>query len=474
MTALFIQAFPYCSAQKLFAHFAKEEGAVLLDSALSMTELGRYSFIALDPFLSMIAKDTKIKLDSDYLGLQETISGNPFTVLQTYLNLYKITKHPDLPPFQGGAVGYLGYDLCHHLERLQQYPPDDLQFPDLALGFYDVVLAFDHHQQQAMIISSGLPETEPVLQAARAQKRAYDLLEKMKVKEKISNHINLVKLSLNKITSNFTQTNYEQAVEQVRDYIEAGDIYEANISQRFTTILPAHAEPYQLYQQLRRINPAPFAAYMHFADTVIASASPERFLKLAEGVVESRPIKGTCKRSSDLAEDASLAQALLCSEKDRCENIMIVDLLRNDLSKVCLSHSVRVPQLCGLETYATVHHLVSVVTGQVQPGYGSLDVLMAAFPGGSITGTPKIRAMEIIAELESHARGPYCGCLVYFGFDGSMDSAITIRTFCLQGNQLTFQVGGAIVADSDPKAEYEETLNKAAALQAAYVAWGNN
>jgi para-aminobenzoate synthetase component 1 len=253
----------------------------------------------------------------------------------------------------------------------------------------------------------------------------------------------------------------------VIDYIYAGDIYQANLSQRFQTILPEGDSPFALYQRLRRLNPAPFAAYLNFGDIVIASASPERFLQLRGGWVETRPIKGTRPRGATPVEDKAHARELLASEKDRAENVMIVDLLRNDLSRVCRDHTVTVPELCVLESYATVHHLVSTVVGQLNPGATAIDLLRATFPGGSITGAPKIRAMEIIAALEPTQRGPYCGSIGYVGFDGNIDSSITIRTYAIKNNVVTFQAGGGIVADSDPAAEYEETLTKAGALMEA-------
>jgi para-aminobenzoate synthetase component 1 len=253
-------------------------------------------------------------------------------------------------------------------------------------------------------------------------------------------------------------------VQKVIDYILAGDIFEANISQRFKADLPAGLAPFDLYRRLREINPAPFAAYLNFKDTQLASASPERFLKLSAGYVETRPIKGTRPRGKSEEEDATLARELVASEKDWAENVMIVDLLRNDLSRVCENHSVQVPQLCGLESYPSVHHLVSVVTGRLRSGMGALDLLKAAFPGGSITGAPKLRAMEIIAELEPTRRGPYCGSVAYLGFDGALDSSIIIRSFCIRQGQVSFQAGGAVVADSVPRQEQEEVLAKAGAL----------
>jgi para-aminobenzoate synthetase component 1 len=266
------------------------------------------------------------------------------------------------------------------------------------------------------------------------------------------------------VTSNFTRPGYEAAVAQVIDYIYAGDIFQANLTQRFRAELPAGLTPFTLYRRLRQLNPAPFAAYLEFGEVVIASSSPERFLSVRDGRVETRPIKGTRPRGRSPAEDQALMRALLASEKDRAENVMIVDLLRNDLSRVCRDASVAVPELCICEAFATVFHLVSTIVGELEPGNSALDLLKASFPGGSITGAPKIRAMEIIAALEPTQRGPYCGTIGYIGFDGTMDSNIVIRTYALSGSTVTFQAGGGIVADSDPAEEYEESLAKARAL----------
>jgi len=454
-----VEQIPYCDPSKLFAFFSDQPAAVFLDSAKTDKNLGRYSFIAVDPFLELSSKNGQIKLGS------ENLSADPFEVLQQQLRKYPLNTHPDLPPFQGGAAGYFAYDLCHHLEKLPRTQQDEMQFADLMLGFYDVVFAFDHELNSAWIFSSGYPEMDLSLRKKRAQDRSQFFLNKMtdffSTQEKISNnHHDAINT-----TANFTKTAYEQAVQTVIDYIHAGDIFQANISQRFLATMPADLDPLILYGELRAINPAPFAAYIKFGETILLSASPERFLQLSNGCVETRPIKGTRRHGCTATEDEQLKTELLTSEKDRAENIMIVDLMRNDLSRVCADHSVQVTQLCGLESFSTVHHLVSVVTGNLKSNYNAVDLLRATFPGGSVTGAPKVRAMEIIAEIEPTVRGPYCGSIGYIGFDGTMDLSITIRTLALKNKLITFQAGGGIVADSDPVLEYEETLTKASALQ---------
>jgi para-aminobenzoate synthetase component I len=429
---------------------------VLLDSARADPRLGRWSYVAADPFLRLTSKDGRITLG------ERSFTGDPLAVLQRALAHYRLDHDPALPmPFQTGAVGWFGYDLAHHLERLPHPATDDMAFPDLALGFYDAILAFDLLERRAWILSSGWPEGTPEAAMHRRRARADQLAAVLghaatPAPEEPDPPV--------EPRSNFIRTGYEAAVRRVVEYILAGDIFQANLSRRYLAELPPGWDAWRLYRRLRRRNPAPFAAYLELGAVTLASASPERFLELRGRQVETRPIKGTRPRGATPADDARLGHELLTSEKDRAENVMIVDLLRNDLSRVCRDHTVLTPEICVLESFATVHHLVSTVTGELRPGLDAVDLLRAAFPGGSITGAPKIRAMEIIAELEPTARGPYCGAIGWLGADGWMDTSITIRTLAIQGGRLVFQAGGGIVADSDPAAEYEETLDKAKAL----------
>ena len=442
-----------------FARFASSPYAVLLDSAKVMDRFGRYSFLAVDPFSVLEAKDGRIALDG------RRFDGESFAVLADRLASFPLTHRDGLPPFQTGAVGFLSYDLCHNLERLPRPRADDMRFPDLALGFYDVIAAWDHRERRAFVLSSGWPEPQPAARRRRAVERAQWLAEQLSGDP--GEPPPPARHAAPEIRSNFERPAYEAGVQRVIDYILAGDIFQANLTQRFRCRMPEGLDPFALYSRLMAINPAPFAAYLNSGDTVIASASPERFLSLRNGWVETRPIKGTRPRGKTPEEDERLAAELLASEKDNAENVMIVDLLRNDLSRVCRDGSVAVPELCVLEAYATVFHLVSTVVGEMRPGLGAVDLLRASFPGGSITGAPKIRAMEIIAELEPTQRGPYCGSVGWFGFDGNMDTSIVIRTYAIKDGWVTFQAGGGIVADSDPAAEYEESLAKARALIAA-------
>ena len=430
---------------------------MLLDSARADPRLGRWSYVAADPFLTLTSKDGRLTLG------ERSFTGDPFAVLQRALAHYPLDHDPGLPPpFQTGAMGWFGYDLAHHLEHLPHPALDDLALPDLGIGFYDTLLAFDVLERRAWLLSSGWPETSPEASMHRRKARADALQARL---EPATTPGPVPELNgETRIRSNFTRADYETAVQRVVDYILAGDIFQANLSQRFLAELPAGLDGWGLYRRLRMRNPAPFAAYLKTAGVEIVSASPERFLRLEGRQVETRPIKGTRPRGAVPEEDRRLGEELVASEKDRAENVMIVDLLRNDLSRVCRDHSVLTPEICVLESFATVHHLVSTVAGELRPGLDAVDLLRATFPGGSITGAPKIRAMEIIAELEPTRRGPYCGAIGWLGGDGWMDTSITIRTYAIKDGKVAFQAGGGIVADSDPAAEYEETLDKARAL----------
>jgi para-aminobenzoate synthetase component 1 len=421
-----------------------------LDSASPDRRLGRYSFVAADPF-------TTLRLDRagpDWVSL-----------LKAELAACRIPAVPGLPPFQGGAAGLFSYELGHSLERLAKAPADDLAFPDLSLGFYDVVAAFDSVERRGWIVSTGLPESEEKARDRRAVERGTFFEAELARRPAPSA---TGPISLEGWQSNFTRSTYEAAVRTVVERILAGDIFQANISQRFAAEVPDGFDHFGFYRRLRSVNPAPFAAFLDHGDFVIASASPERFLRVEGGHVEARPIKGTRPRSADPVVDLLQAQALTESRKDRAENTMIVDLLRNDLSKVCVPGSVQVPQLCGLESFASVHHLVSAVSGRLVKGRDAVDLLAGAFPGGSITGAPKVRAMEIITEIEGHARGPYCGAIGYIGFDGTMDLNIVIRTAAFRRGICAVQAGGGIVTASDPAAEYQETLDKASRVFDAF------
>lgn len=439
-----LQHLPYC---------------VFLDSSKTLLPMGRYSFIGIDPF-------SVIRFQNNKLSINGTLQkGCPFTALEELLSSFPLQTDQELPPLQGGAIGLFSYDLAYQLEQIPRAIIDDMQFPDMLVGLYDLVIAFDHHLQKAWIFSSGFPEKQQAKRLERAESRLEYLLKQLD-KDSCFTITDLV-IPPECIISNFDPKSYIEACRKVIDYIYAGDIFEANLSQRFRFDLPELFSAFELYHRLRIVNPAPFSAFFNTGNCVICSASPERFIKLNDRKVETRPIKGTSPRSKDPMIDKQNAKSLERSEKDRAENIMIVDLMRNDLSRVCLDDSIQVTQLCGLESFATVHHLVSAIEGYLAPGKNAIDLLKASFPGGSITGAPKLRAMEIIYELEPNQRGPYCGSMGYLGFDGTMDTSILIRTFAIKNQTVTVQAGGAIVSDSDPEGEYQETLDKVMAMKKA-------
>jgi para-aminobenzoate synthetase component 1 len=369
-------------------------------------------------------------------------------------------------PFVGGAVGYLSYDLCRFIERLPSTAIDDLKLPECYFGFYDFVLAFDNLQGKTYAVSTGFPELREDKRIKRAQERLNEM--KAILAEAPSSDIEASFISPSapmgqvNLKGGFTHQQYADAVEKCRQYIIAGDIFEVNLSQRFEAELSI--TPYELYRRLRQINPAPFACYLDFDEVTVVGASPERFLRLRGDRVETRPIKGTRPRGKTPEGDKARAEELVGSPKDRAENIMIVDLERNDLGRVCRFGTVRVTELAILEEFPTVFHLTSTVEGQLREGKNGIDLLKATFPGGSITGAPKIRAMEIIDELEPTKRSVYTGSIGYLSFNGDLDLNIVIRTFLVKGKKAYFQVGGAVVYDSDPEAEYQETLDKARAL----------
>lgn len=451
-----IKEIDYPDIESVLMRLSCEENIVFLDSSKFDASLGRYSYIAVDPIHVIKSKNNIITVDD------KPCSGNPFEIIKQTLDIYSTKTLDELPPFQGGAVGYFAYDLLHHLESIPRAPSDPLNVPDLVLGIYDCVMAFDHLKKQCWILSHGFPEKNKTIRQNLAREKVEALYQKAILSEPQPNQ-NWSNDS--PIESNFSKQDYCAAIQKTIEYIYAGDIFQANITQCFHGRLPPNISYNDLYLALRQQNPAPFSAYLNFSDVCVASASPERFIRLQDGNVETRPIKGTRPRGKNSKEDTQLAEALLASEKDRAENTMIVDLMRNDLSRVCDADSVEVTQLCGLESYETVHHLVSAVEGKLIDGNDAIDLLQATFPPGSITGAPKVRAMEIISELETVARGVYCGSVGFIGFDGNMDTSVVIRTYILKDRDVYFQAGGGIVADSLPTEEYAESLVKARALR---------
>ena len=440
-------------------------GLAFLDSAMPHDLLGRYSFVAADPF-------GQFRVDQNGAFWQgQPLNDHPVAALRQKLRDYHTPAIADLPPFQGGAIGMIGYDFACWLEDLPRLP--DAGGDEVFFNFYDVVLAWDFQTQTCHLFSSGWPEDDFSARQARARARQQQFLDLLQCDGGDGEAVTAA-MPVLEWQANFDRAAFMAGVETVKNYILDGDIYQANLARQMVAAWPDELSPWAFYQSLRHHNPAPFGAYLVAGDRVIASSSPERFLRLDGDHAETRPIKGTIRRVDDLAEDARRAEMLKNSEKDRAENIMIVDLLRNDFSRLCQPESVQVPMLCGLESYAGLHHLVSVVTGTLAPGRDGLDLIAACFPGGSITGAPKIRAMQIIAEIENHARGAYCGAIGWIGFDGNLDLNIAIRTVVFENNQVMFHSGGGITALSDAAAEFDEVLTKSRRIIDAFAAGGSS
>ncbi len=435
---------------------------VFLDSARSHPNHGHYSFLGADPRLVIQSQGNQTTIITAGLG-HVVAEGNPWEVLDAMLSRFHLDGtivEPRLPlrlPL-GAAIGFLSYDTSWWLEKMPLPHSFLLPTPDLWFGFYDVLLAFDHLEKRGWLISSGLDESG-IVSTAQALFRQDQFLDELQSETVL---FPSKTFSTENIQQVYSQSDHKQIIRTALDYIRRGDIYQVNLSHPF--IGTVSESPQNLYLRLRENNPAPFSAYLDFGRGQILSSSPERFLKMDQKNIQTRPIKGTCLRTGNPLEDWRRAEALLRSVKDQAELLMITDLLRNDLGKVAEYGSVSVPELFRCEEYETVYHLVSTVEAQLRPYVSHLDTIAACFPGGSITGTPKLRAMEIIHELEPWRRGIYTGTLGYLGFNGISDFNILIRTLAHVQGQVCFHVGSGIVADSDPTLEYEETLHKARGL----------
>lgn len=456
---------PYCDCECYFSRLRNVK-RVFLDSSLRHAEYGRYSFIAFDPvYVLTYSEKGRLYKNDDLINVN-----NIFDYLNTLYDSVACEADDTLPPFQGGLAGNFSYDFGREIEVLPEFSQKDIDYPLFQLGCFDVVLSFDHLKKKAWLISTGIPESDLALRKKRATERlhwACDMLDgcwENEGRDTATSSTDADERDFSEVLSDFTKLEYMDAVEKAKEYILEGDIFEVNLSQRFTCTKSADVQASDIYKRLRTINPATFSSFVDLGGSIIASASPERFLKLNNGAVEARPIKGTRPRGKTVLEDEQLKNELLQSQKDIAENTMIVDLMRNDLSRACQANSIEVSQYCGLESYENVHHLVSVVRGVLRDDVTPFDLLRMTFPGGSITGAPKVRAMEIIDELEPTRRGPYCGSVGYISSAGDMDLSILIRSFVISDNLVTFQTGGAIVLDSDPLQEHEETLTKATGL----------
>lgn len=458
----------------LFNRLVALPGSILLDSGMIVEGLSRYSFMSADPFMIITSRGNRVKVARRHCPMgrnTEIKTGDPLDVIKDMLSEYKIITGACPSPFPAGAAGYMAYDLGRQFEKLPEMADNDLSVPDCWLGFYDLVVTIDHLNGSVYISSTGYPQTDPINSAGRAGQRIRwmknRLLEGGRGKIKNTNNCDDsinggLETNLSAMISGFDRKGYCNAVERAKEYIAAGDIFQVNLSQRFS--LAGKDRPWDVFRRLKKINPAPMAAYVNSGDLHLVSSSPERFMKVSGGQVETRPIKGTRPRGETLTEDRHWRDDLWKSDKDRAELVMIVDLERNDLGRVCVPGSIKVTELYRLEEYPTVFHLVSTVQGKLEEKKSVIDLLRASFPGGSITGAPKIRAMEVIEELEPVRRGVYCGSIGYMAFNGDADFNIVIRTLVFTRDRIVFQVGGGITIDSDPNSEYIETLDKAKAL----------
>lgn len=446
-----LQALPYHpDSARLFESLQAEPWAVFIDSGRPHSQKGRYDILAADPYIKLVTRGALTEISGRASTCKS--SEDPLQLLRQQLD--PLTSGFSELPFCGGAIGYWSYDFGRQLESLPEIAKDADRLPEMVVGIYDWALVVDHQQQQSWLVGQG--------RDARTQERWHELVEAFSQASHAPDASTQDFRVLGEVVSNMDPQQYAAGFERIQRYIKDGDCYQVNFAQRFE--VEVEGNPWQAYRQLRGANPAPYAAYLNYPFAQVLSCSPERFLRLQTEEVETKPIKGTCPRNSDPREDDLLKEALRNSGKNKAENLMIVDLLRNDLGKNCIPGSIEVPQLFQIETYATVHHLVSTVTGRLAKDRDALDLLRGAFPGGSITGAPKLRAMEIIEELEPHRRGIYCGAIGYLGFDGNMDSNIAIRTLVHIDGRIHFGAGGGIVADSVMEEEYRECFFKVEAM----------
>jgi anthranilate synthase component 1 len=436
--------------------------AFLLESVEGGEKIARYSFIGCNPYLIIKAKGEVVEIIRG--GESKKRKGRLIDVMRKVTERHKPVTMTGLPPFTGGAVGYFGYDAVRWVENIPQKSEDDLQLDDAVMMFFSNVLAFDHVRQQILIISNALLDEGASNLEAKYQKAVDEIgsLETMLGRPARTPEFGAATADTITIRSNFSRADYLKAVERGKEYIKAGDIFQVVLSQRFSAAITS--EPFNLYRALRMVNPSPYMFYLKLSDHEVIGSSPEMLVKIVDGTAFYRPIAGTRPRGASDDEDALLAEELKADEKEKAEHIMLVDLGRNDLGKVCQYGTVEVVDLMRVEKYSHVMHLVSGLRGQLRQDVDRFDALMACFPAGTVTGAPKVRAMEIIDELEPDRRGVYAGAILYLDFSGNLDCCIAIRTLVVKDGKTHIQAGGGIVADSVPEREFQETINKSRAL----------
>jgi anthranilate synthase component 1 len=447
--------------------------ACLFESVVGGEKVGRYSFLAAEPFQLIEAigsETTTTNFDAECTS-SSTLSPlvdepvqNPLNDLRDMVCAVRVAKLPELPPFVGGAVGYAGYDTVRYVENLPNAPDDDRELPDLSFAFYDHMIVFDNVQKTVTVVTLAKTQADHRAAYEDACQRVDRLVEKLGAPAETlaPADISIGGDSTLKYKSNFTQSEFEDAVRKCVEYIRAGDIFQVVISQRLT--VPLAVDPFEVYRTLRVINPSPFMFFLRTPNCTLVGSSPEIMVRVVDGKVTVRPLAGTRRRGRTEEEDQQLAEELLADPKERAEHVMLVDLGRNDVGRIAQYGSVEVSDVMVIERYSHVMHITSNVTGQLAEGRDAFDALAACLPAGTVSGAPKVRAMQIIDELEPHRRGPYAGAVGYIDFAGNMDTCIALRTLVVQNRTAYVQAGAGIVADSVPEREYEETLNKARGL----------
>ncbi|MGD0335756.1 MAG: anthranilate synthase component I [Candidatus Omnitrophota bacterium] len=458
----------------LFLKLKQSGYAFLLESVEGQEKVARYSFLGSQPSLIVQSKGRNIAITSKGAKKKRFItSATPLDEIKKIMSSFKAVKVVGLPRFYGGLVGYIGYDMVRFFEDIPDKNPDDLKVPDSVFMLTDNILIFDHVRHTVkIVINLILPHSK--ISRQQKTKVYFNAINRIKATEKNLlqqlhyNKISTVKLSKKiKTESNFTKSEFEMNVKKAKEYIKKGDIIQVVPSQRFK--INTKRRPFEIYRNLRNLNPSPYMFFLHLKDIFLIGSSPEMLVRCEDGLIQTRPIAGTRRRGVSAEEDNKLAAQLIRDKKERAEHIMLVDLGRNDLGRVSRTGTVRVNEFMSVEKYSHVMHLVSEVRGKLDRNKDIYDVLRSAFPAGTVSGSPKIRAMEIIDELENTKRGPYAGCVGYFSFSHNMDTCITIRTVLIKGSSAYIQAGGGIVADSVPEKEYQESVNKAKALIEAII-----
>jgi anthranilate synthase component 1 len=438
----------------------------LLESVEGGEQVGRYSFLGVNPKGMIVAQHNTVTITRHGVSTTRDLAPgeDPLRCIETEFERVKPARLEGLPRFVGGAVGFLGYDVVRYFERLPATASDDLNVPDMAFLLVDTLVIFDHAKHQLIVLANAHNTGDPDAAYDDAVRRIDQIIDALGQPVPYLDEPPAVQDG--ELRSNMTREQYEANVRAAKEYIAAGDAFQIVLSQRFTR--QTSAPPFTIYRALRALNPSPYMFFLRFDDDLcLIGASPEMMVRLEDGIASVRPIAGTRPRGADEADDVRLETELLADEKERAEHVMLVDLGRNDLGRVCDYGTVSVPDMMYIERYSHVMHIVSRVQGKIRQGMNAFDLLRATFPAGTLSGAPKVRAMEIIEELEGTRRGPYGGAVGYFSFDGSMDTCITIRTMLMRGSTVTFQSGAGIVADSDPAREYDESVNKARAVASA-------